>query len=177
MNKPIIPRFTKTEFTKNVITKDSFKEFKVKNPEFSKMKIEEFRRIWRSITDKICQDIVYNPLGVKLPHYLGELKCQYLPYNFEAINPKILKDTGEKVPHLNIITKDKVAKIKWERRRAVTSNTSLQFYGFDPHREITTLANKHITENPEKVRISRVTVKGHSIWRQYEQDKKQRHNL
>jgi hypothetical protein len=157
----------KGEFSNMVITKDLFKKFLKEFPEYKDMTWTEFSKYWTEIAAKIREQAVYNPLGVKLGSHLGELKLQYIPYKFKAIDKKTSSELGVETPFLNIETKGKVPKLKWERRWAVKFNKILQFYAFDETRELNILATKYVHEgNSNKIRVARITIGGHSVWRQ-----------
>jgi hypothetical protein len=160
------PRMKKGEFSKLVITKDLYKKFLKQFPEHKEMTWKEFYQNWLDIAERIRYEAIYNPLGVKLGSYIGELKLQYLPYKFEAKDHKSSAELGEKVNYLNIDSRGKVPKIKWERREAVKRNKILQFYAFDETRELNRLAFGYVEQNPHKLRTARVTLGGHSVWRQ-----------
>jgi hypothetical protein len=116
------------------------------------------------IAETIRSEGVMNPLGVKLSAYLGEIKTQFLPYRYETTDINASNEEGERIKHLNILTRGKVAKIKWERRFAVRFNQMLQFYGFEPHRDMNKLAKTYIPENIDKIRVSRTTLGGKRTW-------------
>lgn len=158
------PRMKKGQFSKMVITKDLHKRFCEEYPEH-KVTWVEFCLHWKNIAEKIRHYAIYNPLGVKLGSYTGELKLQYLPYKFKAKDHNTSNELGEKVDFLNIPIKGKVGTIKWERRWAVKFNKMLQFFAFDEARILNRMAKKHIDANPEALRISRNTLGGHSVWR------------
>ena len=147
------PRMRKAEFSKSVITNELFKKFKKEFPEYKNLTWKEFYQYWLDIAKKIRYEVIYNPLGVKLGSYLGELKMQFIPYKFKAVDYGKSIELGEKVPYLNIETKGKVPRIKWERRQAVKFNKILQFYAFDETREVKELAKKYIRDdNVDKIR-------------------------
>jgi len=127
---------------------------------------KELNTAWRDIATMIRQEAITNPLGVKLGSYTGEIKLQYLPIKFDAYNHAASEEVGEKRKHMNLVTRGKVARIKWERRWAVKFNKMLQFLAFVPTREMCSLAKKHTDAFPEKLRVSRNTLGGKSIWRQ-----------
>lgn len=156
----------KGEFSKMVITKELYNDFIKFLPEYKEMTFSEFYDCWLDIAETIRDEAIKNPLGVKLGSFLGELKLQYLPYKFETLDIKESKELGYKTNHLNINTKGKVAKIKWERRWAVKFNKILQFYAFEPTRKMEIMCKKRIEESPETLRVSRITVGGLSVWRQ-----------
>ncbi len=164
-NDRTAPRMKKGKFSKMVITKDLWKRFCQEFPEH-KLSWQDFCQHWRDIASKVRHYAIYNPLGVKLGSYTGELKFQYLPHKFKAQDQQASEEIGEQVNHLNIQTRGKVGKIKWERRWAVKFNKMLQFYAFDETRELNKMAKQHATANPEALRISRNTLGGHSVWRQ-----------
>lgn len=147
------PRMRKGKFSKMVITRELFNRFKKQYPEHKDMTWEQFFDNWLEIAARIRQEAVHNPLGVKLGSHCGELKLQYLPYKLET-------------EHLNLQTRGKVAKLKWERRWAVKFNKILQFYAFDPTRELGKLAKTYMDDHPEKLRVARITMGGVSVWRQ-----------
>lgn len=156
------PRMKKGEFSFNIINKDLWKEFHKIHPEIT---WEEFYNSWLDIAETIREESVYNPLGVKLGHFMGELKYQYLPTKKKAPDNSISEELGERVNFPNITTRDKVGKLKWERRWAVKFNKMLQFYGFEPTRDITKMAEQRTLENPDNIRVARNTLGGFSIWR------------
>jgi len=160
------PRMRKAEFSKMVVTNELFKKFKKEFPEYKNLTWKEFYQYWLDIAKKIRYEAIYNPLGVKLGSYLGELKMQFIPYKFKAVDRGKSDEVGEKIHHLNIETKGKVPRIKWERRHAVKFNKILQFYAFDETRDVKTLAAEYIrNDNVDKIRTARVTISGHSVWR------------
>lgn len=161
------PRMRKGEFSKMVVTKELYDKFIEEFPEYKNMDWKNFYQNWLDIAAKARYEAIYNPLGVKLGSYLGELKLQFIPYKFRAINKAASEIEGTSIPYLNIETKGKVPRIKWERRWAVKFNKILQFYAFDETRELNKLATQYMREdNIEKIRIARVTIGGHSVWRQ-----------
>lgn len=160
-NDRTAPRMKKGEFSKMVITRDLYKRFLEEFPEYAEMPWVEFYANWLEIAAQIRYEAIWNPLGVKLGSYTGELKLQYLPYKFKANHA-----SEDGTPYLNLVTRDKVAKIKWERRWAVKFNKILQFYAFDETREMKAIAKNYVDLHPEKLRTARVTLGGPSVWRQ-----------
>ena len=160
------PRMRKGEFSKMVITKELYNRFKKEYPEYKDLTWDQFYQYWLNIAAKIRHETVHNPLGVKLGFYCGELKLQFLPYKFQAKDYNSGEKIGEETTYLNLSNKGKVALIKWERRQAVKTNKILQFYAFDSTRELNKLAKDYIDKYSEKLRIARITLGGHSVWRQ-----------
>lgn len=156
----------KGEFSKSIVTKELWRAFKKEHPEHKKMSWDEFYEYWNDMAQIIREEVISNPLGVKLGCYTGELKLQFLPYNYKAKNNSLTAELGEEVNHVNLITKGKVARIKWERRWAVKFNKILQFFAFEPTRELNKMAVKYIDDHPEKPRVARNTFVGKSAWRQ-----------
>lgn len=161
-NDKTAPRMKKAQFITNVVSRDLYKIFKKDNEDVS---WEEFLSMWNDIAEVIREQTVENPLGVKLPSFTGELKVQYLPYKFKAVDRDLSNELGEQVHHLNIGERGKVAKIKWERRWAVRFNKILQFYAFSEHRDIQRRAKEKIDKDPDSLRMSRNTLRGFSVWR------------
>lgn len=151
----------KGEFSKRVITNDLYKKFIKEFPEYKDMTWNEFYQNWMEIAQQVRNEAICNPLGVKLGSYIGELKLQYLPYDFKAKEHAAEDGTN----YLNLTTKGKVAKIKWERRWAVKFNKVLQFYAFDETRELNRMSFKYTTLHPDKLRVARNTLGGFSAWR------------
>lgn len=165
-NNKKAPRLKKAKYTYNVINIPMWSQFRKKFPEYKHMKDAELNKLWNDISKTIQEEAILNPLGVKLGNFAGEIKYQYLPYKFEAKDIPSSQELGDKVKFVNLITRGKVAKIKWERRKAVKSNKMLQFFGFTATREMDILAKKHTDNKPNSIRTSRNTLGGHSIWRQ-----------
>jgi hypothetical protein len=159
------PRMRKGEFSYHLLNEDVFKEFKEANPDYKDMTYQQFYKYWCHIAETIRLQTVKNPLGVKLGSYCGELKFQHLPYKFNAINHSLSDQLGEKVNQINLVSRGKVAKLKWERRWAVKFHRMLQFFAFEPTREMSLMAKDYIDENPEKLRVSRNTLGGKSLWK------------
>jgi hypothetical protein len=159
------PRMRKAKYSINLVSKDSFKKFKDSFPEHKDMKWEDFSNNWLDIAETIRKEIIENPLGIKLGSYTGELKLQYLPYKQKAVDIDLSNKLGEKIDHLNITTKGKVAIIKWERRWAVKFNRMLQFFAFQATRKLNVDAKKYIDSHPEKLRVSRAITGGVNVWK------------
>lgn len=164
----------KKEFSSNVVTRELWRKFQNDNPEYKNIKWTEFYEIWLLISKELREEVVNNPLGVKLPFYTGEIKLQFLPYKFKAVNYAESSKLGKRITNANLMNRGKTATIKWERRWAVKFNKILQFFAFNPHRDIGKLAKERIDENPNTVRISRNTLGGKSKWRsiKYEYQKR-----
>lgn len=162
------PRMKKGQFCKQVVTKELWKRFTRSHPEYSKMSWDDFFQYWQDIAKTIRDETIHNPLGVKLGAYTGELKLQYMPHDFKAEvkDQSVIEEVGEKINHINILTKGKVAKLKWERRWAVKFNKMLQFFVFEPVREMEVMAKAYIDAHPNEVRVARNTLGGYSVWRQ-----------
>lgn len=165
-NDTSAPRMRKAKFSKQIITRELWQKFKKTYPEYKWMKWLEFKGFWADITQTIREEAITNPLGVKLGSYTGELKLQYLWNGFKGKNHKLSNEMGEEINHLNLMSKGKVATIKWERRWAVKFNRILQFFAFTATREMNKLADKHTASKPELLRETRNTTGGFSIWRQ-----------
>lgn len=160
------PRMRKGQFSKMVVTKQLWKRFIKEFPEYEKMNWEEFYNNWLEIAERVRYHAIYNPLGVKMGSYTGELKFQFLPHKFIAKDHNTSEKEGEEHQFLNIDAKGKVPTIKWERRWAVKFNTMLQFYAFNETREINRLAYLYSQDFLDKLRVSRNTLGGFSYWRQ-----------
>lgn len=160
------PRMRKAEFTTQIVNKELWQQFKKDFPEHKGMTWSEFIKKWGHLAETIRIETVSNPLGVKLGSYTGELKLQYLDSKFEGHDIPTSTVLGEKVNHVNLTSRGKIAKLKWERRWAVKFNKMLQFFAFEETREINAMAKKHIDNNPDKLRAARNTLGGFSIWRQ-----------
>lgn len=165
-NDRTAPRMRKAEFVTHIVTKELWQQFKKDFPEHKNMSWATFYKKWSHIAETIRSEAVINPLGVKLGSYTGELKLQYVQKSSPVENHILSEDLGEKIPHVNIVSKGKVARCKWERRWAVKFNKMLQFFAFEETREINNLAKKYIDEHPDKLRAARNTLGGFSIWRQ-----------
>lgn len=152
------PRMKKGNFSYLVINKDSFNKFKEDYPEYSNMSYHSFYEYWLDIAEIMRDKTITNPLGLKLGAYTGELKFQYLPYKLETLDHNATEEYGAQIKNLNMNSRGKTGKIKWERRWAVKFNRMLQFYAFEPTRELVTLAKEYIKANPDKLRVSRVTL-------------------
>jgi hypothetical protein len=58
---------------------------------------------------------------------------------------------------LNLHNRGKTGIVKWERRFAVRYNKWLQYFAFDACDLLKKEANKTVLENPDSIRISRIT--------------------
>jgi|LakMenE01Jun11ns_1017448.scaffolds.fasta_scaffold9946141_2 hypothetical protein len=160
ISSPKGPRFVKTEYMYQIFSDDLYNTFIKDYPEYKNISKDEFKRIWINIlAPEIRKESIKNPLGLKLPFYNGELKLQWLPYRMKAPERKHKKETGEDIPIIYLNTQNKIGKVKWERRNAVRYNRWLQFYAFEPHREMEKMAKKRIDESND-IRVSRVTLGG-----------------
>lgn len=161
-NDRTAPRMRKAKYSELVITSELWKELKKKSPEFKGKSVKELNNMWEDLAATIREQAIQNPLGIKLGSYTGELKLQYLPYKFKAEDKGVSEAEGERIEHVNLMTRGKVAKLKWERRWAVRFNKMLQFFAFGATRELDKLAQEYILEHPEKVRVARTTLGGAS---------------
>lgn len=150
------PRLSKKDFSTQIFTKELFENFKKEFPEYKDMKWDFFKSRWLEIAETIRNEWVMNPLGVKLNYYLGEGKTQFLPSNFKGVDRNSTIQNGEFTNHLNILTRGKVAKIKWERRWAIRFNRMLEFFAFEPDRKMKQIAKIYIPDNMDKIRVSRM---------------------
>lgn len=159
------PRVKRAEFTHLVINKHLWRAFINENPDFAEMTYSRFRECWAAITKTIMKEAITNPLGVKLPNYLGEIKFQFLPYKFEAFDRDLSYELEEPIKFINISTIGKVGKVKWERRQAVRFNRILQFYSFSANARFCKLAKERVEEDPHSVRVSMVTMGRRRVWK------------
>lgn len=157
------PRMKKGKYSKNIVSTDAWKRFKAAFPEHN-ITWKDFYSAWCDIAETVRTEAVENPLGVKLGSYTGELKVQFTPKKIETLDVLTSEEVGEGLGFLNLNTRDKVIKVKWERRWAVRFNRFLQFFAFDPVREIQESASKYADNNSNKIRIARVTV-GNNNWK------------
>lgn len=162
---PKAPRMKKAKYSQQVVTRGLYDRFIKEHPEYA-ISWSEFYQCWLDIAETIREEAIQNPLGVRLGSYTGELKLQYIPYRLKVENQKASAELGEKVDHVNLLTRGKVARIKWERRWAVKFNKMLQFFAFEPTRKMKDMAKKYTDANPEKIRVARNTLGGFSVWRQ-----------
>lgn len=165
------PRMKKAKFSRQIVTKELWKEFVAHSTDYKHITWPEFYSAWMDIAQTIRNETITNPLGVKLPSYTGELKLQYLPHKFEATDMSTSAKLGKKVKFVGLVTNGRTAKLKWERRWAVKFNKILQFFAFEPTRELGRMAGKHIDKHPEKLRVARNTLGGWSVWRQLKKDR------
>lgn len=135
------PRFKKTPWKVDVVTRELFKNFRKDYPEFKSTTFERFRDIWRNIiAPEIRHEWIHNPLGIKLPYYIGELKLNWVPY---------------KNPHFpNMEYGGKTPKIAWERRNAVRYTPTLQFFGMEPCRLVEEAAKKKARYDNKEIRVA-----------------------
>jgi hypothetical protein len=152
------PRFRKEKYIHNILD-TSYNRFKNDYPEFDTSE-EEFLRIWNKVlAPEIRKEIGNNPLGIKLPYYLGEVKAQWLPYILKK-DKMVTKEGNTSFDKLDLTNGGKTMVVKWERRTAVRYTRMLQFYAFEADRKIKDIAKKREKETPEDIRVSRVTLGG-----------------
>jgi len=173
-NDKTAPRMRKGQFSKQIVNKQLWWRFIEDNEKYEKVTWDEFRKLWDDIAYTIREEAVENPLGVKLPKFIGELKVQYLPYlNHGHIDHIKSNELGIKVKNLGIVDKGKRGTLKWERRWAVKFNRMLQFFAFQPGRTLKLMTVKKFNKHPEKIRMSGNTLRGHNIWTIYRNKRKE----
>lgn len=158
------PRMRKAQFSKMVVTKKLWRKFRRSNPIYKNITWDEFFGMWKDLAETIRNEAIFNPLGVKLEKFTGELKLQYLPHKKKVKDFGGSNEAGEEVNHLNINTRGKVGTIKWERRQAVKFNTMLQYYAFEQTREMEDMSKERVDQDPTSIRVSRV-VATPNIWK------------
>lgn len=155
------PRMRKGNFSKKIVTKELWKEFTKTFPEYKDMSWTTFSDSWKEIAETIRTEAMTNPQGVKLGSYTGELKLQYITPAFKGADYKNSQELGMKIHYPNLVSKGKVAAIRWERRWAVKFNKMLSFFGFEPTREMTKLKAEHAEKSPDTIRVARISdIKG-----------------
>lgn len=150
------PRMRKAKFSTKIISKELWKEFINTFPEHKDMPWEKFYRAWLDIAETTRTEATTNPLGVKLGSYTGELKVRYIGPEFKPEDFKASQQLGVKIIHSNLISNGKAPVIRWERRWAARFNKMLNFFGFEPHREMTKIKTIHSKANPDKIRVARI---------------------
>lgn len=153
-----LPRLGKGDFSTILLSHDFYKRIIKENPEFSHISWKEFQRIWVLIAEEIKIEAATNPLGVKLPLFLGELKNQYLPYKKEVQDHVLSQQEGDNIPLLNLHSKGKVGKLIWERKGARRFNKVLDLWAFEPSDLFRDLASEALRKTPDKFRIARTRV-------------------
>lgn len=155
----------KGEFSSIIVNRETFKKFKDEFPEHKDITWKDFSELWGDIAETIRDQVITNPLGVKLSYYNGELKLQFVPNKIETgLNAKASYEIGERVNELNLNSRGKTCKVKWERRYAVKFNRMLQFFAFEPYRKLTKMASVYTDANVEKLRTARNTLGGKHAW-------------
>lgn len=147
-----LPRCGKKEFSFNVINPQMYERWIDLNPN-QEISYKRFLEIWKIIADKIKQEAVENPMGIKLSHMCGEIRIQYLPKSIKAQN-YFKKEEGERPNYLNINSKGKVAKVMWIRKNAVKFNPFIVYFGYEQHKNISKQATEFINNTPELYRSS-----------------------
>lgn len=146
------PRLGKAEFSTHIITEQLYQEW-IKDTD-QDINYSQFLKIWDSIADKVRNEIVINPMGIKLPFFCGEIKVQFLPKKIKGKDYDLSQKEKEELPFLNIITKGKVAKISWIRKNAYRFNQNIMLFAFEQSRLIGKNLNVALTENPQIYRNS-----------------------
>lgn len=154
-NDRTAPRMRKAKYSEQVITNELWRELKKKYPEFKGKTNKELNTLWGDIATIYRKEAISNPLGAKLGSYTGEIKLQFLTSRFKAENKSVSEQLGQRVNYANLLTRGKVAKLKWERRWAVRFNKMLQFFAFGATRELEKMAKEYIDANPEKLRVTK----------------------
>lgn len=153
-----MPRLGKKEFATTVLSHDLYKRAISESPEFAHLSWKEFQKIWVEIAEELKNEICTNPLGVKLPFFLGDLKVQYLPYKRENQDALLSAQLGEPIPHLNLHSKGKAGKLIWERKDARRFNRSLDLWAFEAADLFEDQVGSALKQSPDKFRISRTRV-------------------
>lgn len=155
-------RFGKSKFSKSIFNKELYNKWIVVNPIYIDVSFEEYKRIWKHITDEIQNIIITNPQGIKLPYQCGDLVVQYLPNVVKTTDAVNTSEMGEEVHHLNIVTKGKAAKISWIRKLAARFNPYIVMYGFEQTRVLGKKLYSKLNETPELFRNSKMKVYGNN---------------
>lgn len=151
-------RFGKSRFSTNIFCKALYEEWIGENPHYSHISFEEYSRIWKQVTEQVQDVVVNNPQGIKFPFHCGEMIVQYLPKIIKATDIAAAIEIGDKVNHLNIATKGKVAKISWIRKLAARFNPQIVLFGFEQTRILGQKVNAKLMDTPELFRNSKMKV-------------------
>lgn len=150
-------RFGKGEFIVKLITYDLYKKWGILNPVYKKKnKYKDYKKIVELIIGEISAEIVNNNLGVRLPFYNGNICVKYIDImKKKIINDNLSNQVEKDVPHLNWNSSDKVAKIIWSISKDQRYNKMLNYFGFEPTREIRHLTYEKLIESPEIFKTNR----------------------
>lgn len=150
------PRLGKREFSTSITDVNAYEKWKKLNPEYDGLSYKEFLSIWEKIAMELRTEVCTNALGVYFPFYTGELKVQYLPLKVKTLNFPSSIEYGEKINLPNIVSKGKIAKITWQRRRAGQFNRMVHLFGFEQYRGFGQQVYKTLLEHPELYRTINV---------------------
>lgn len=150
------PRHGKSEFSTVVVNQVSYNEWIKANPEYKHITLAQWRAIWDTIAYEVRNQACNNPLGIYLPFYTGELKIQYLPGSVKRVDNEASDIMGQKINHINITTKGKVAVVVWQRKRAANFNKMLNLFGFEQDRQIASIAKEAILSHSELYRTMNI---------------------
>ncbi len=147
------PRVGKKQFSTIIVSDKLYKTWKKNNPEYENISIIEFRQIWGEIAKEVRNQTVNNSLGIYFPFYVGETKIQFIPPSVKAVDMAESSELGEKINHLNIITKGKIGKLVWQRKRAAAFNKMINLFAFVADRKFSKQSVKALNTNPELYRL------------------------
>lgn len=150
-------RFRSEKYTKKIISKDLYKKWIQKYPEYSKYSYKEFRNFWKLISEKYTDTVCENSHGVKLNFNLGEIALKYTTSSNINKNYGSSNKVNEPVEHLNFGTSGKNGKIVWSITYVRKINYELSLMAFKAVREFTAKAAKAFLETPELFKISKAS--------------------
>lgn len=150
-------RYRPTKYTKKVISKELYKKWLQKYPEYSKCSYRDFCNYWKMIVEEYKDSICNTTHGVRLPFYMGDTTLKYVQSTNINRNYKHSNEIKQPVGHLNFITSGKNGKIVWSVDYARKFNRELPLIGFQGCRDLTTKATNSFRETPELFRITKVS--------------------
>jgi hypothetical protein len=128
------PRFRKK--TSKLLTMDSLKTFKEKNPKYKDMTLKQFREIVTTFNGHIWESVIENRNGVELPEGLGYIFIGTCPKpKGDNVDYKKSFEYGVKANHKNWDSDNKLCKIFYTNHNTKYPLSNKQLWSFSPVRQ------------------------------------------
>lgn len=129
--------FSKAKYRKNIVSKETFLEWKEQNPQYSDIDFTKFKKLFKILKNELISIILNNPKGVRIKH-IGIFVIKILDIDFNCSKDflRLMHNYGEGKRNTPVITVSNPKKIKISWKKDRYCNAILTTLGSTPSRLI-----------------------------------------
>lgn len=147
------PRFNNRKYRKNIITKELFKDWKVKTN--NNITFKQFKEYWNLIAFKHIEKIIEERDGIKLGTGLGDIYIGFVKSKKKSgIDYKTSSEYNKCIKHENWDSSGKLGKIIYGTNNRKYIYKLHKFWSFEACRNLKRKVSLALKEQPEKYKNS-----------------------